>query len=98
MRRRAQQTVLNTPEDWQVYISGLSDEDLQAKARGANSLEFVKQLKSEAMTPDVITDILTRFALELQSRGLLVPERGDGSYLSYAALLRDTTPDEDVEL
>lgn len=78
-----------TGEEWDSYLASLTDAELQIQARAANTLEFVKKMSQEGYSPVEISDIFENFAQEMYSRDLLVPERGEGSYLSYRALLRD---------
>lgn len=84
-----------TLEEWADYVSSLSDDTLQQGARAANTLEFVKLLQSEGKTSKDIENILYLFAKSLELRDLIVPERGEGSYLSYRGLLMGIQPSED---
>jgi len=78
-----------TGDEWESYLGTLSDAEVQIQARAANTLEFVRLMSREGRSAQEISDIFEMFAQELYARDLLVPERGEGSYLSYRALLRD---------
>ena len=88
MKRQAN-NLPQTGEEWETYLESLTDAELQIQSRAANTLEFVRKMSKEGSSPEAISSILEAFAQELYSRDLLVPERGEGSYLSYRALLRD---------
>lgn len=82
-----------TLEEWESYIESLSDADLLIQSRAANTLEFVRKMAREGLDPQTISDIFEKFAITLYERDMLVPERGEGTYLSYRALLRDLNQD-----
>jgi len=87
--KRLASSAPQTIDDWDIYIQELSDENLWVQSKAANTLDFVQRLAREGASPAAISEVLEIFALELQDRKMLVPERGEGSYLSYRALLRE---------
>ena len=78
----------DTMEDWEFYIGSLEGEDLVSKAYAANTLSFVKMVTEEGYSPEKVEDILLLFAKRLEETGNMVPDGGQGFYVSYLDLLQ----------
>lgn len=87
-----------TVPEWQTYISSLMGDDLRSKAIAANSLEFVRILQEDALTPTEITSIFLMWAVRFEVDNQAIPEGYPGEYLSLYELLeqsRAERPSED---
>lgn len=75
-----------TPEEWERYAAGLTDEELWSKAKAINSINWVRDLEEEGYKPADITRIFQAFTIAFDERGLEPPGRMDGGYLDYRDL------------
>lgn len=82
---------MKTASEWRAYIMGLTEPaTLISKASAANSIEFVRSIMGDGLSPDEVEDVLRAFAEQLQALGLPVGPGGDGAYMD----LRDLLPQD----
>lgn len=71
-----------TPEEWEIYVSELTPEQLWSKTRAMNNINFIRMLESEGMTADDIEGIFKIFADRFTALGLEPPTGGYVDLLS----------------
>lgn len=79
-----------TVPEWQTYISSLSGEDLRSKVIAANSLEFVRILQEDALSPAEITKVFLMWARQCELDNQAIPEGFAGEYVSLYELLEQS--------
>lgn len=65
-----------TIEEWQIYISSLSGQDLRSKAINANTLKFINVLMEEGMELEDIELLMKFFVRRMVQLGQKIPEGG----------------------
>jgi hypothetical protein len=70
------EVAVETLSDWQGYVLSLSREELSAKCRGANSMQFVKAMRSEGYSLTFIESVLKLFVRRMVELEVRLPEGG----------------------
>jgi len=70
------ETMFETIEDWEVYISQLAGKALRSKARAANSQAFVDIMLDEGHDLAFVEQIVLAFVRQLARTGGYIPEGG----------------------
>lgn len=76
-----------TLPEWEKYIATLSGDSLRSKAMAANSLDFLRGLEEEGISPQTTMAILGLFARRFKATGQEPPGRYPGGLVDYGQLV-----------
>jgi hypothetical protein len=76
-----------TLEEWFDYIQTIPSDQILSKAKAANSLEFLRGMGAEGMSPSSIGAIIKAFVARMVELDIAVPSRYDGALWDMSELM-----------
>tara|TARA_B100000745_G_scaffold97368_1_gene61855 strand:+ start:3412 stop:3651 length:240 start_codon:yes stop_codon:yes gene_type:complete len=73
-----------TIEEWNLYVSELTPEQLWSKAIAMNTIRYVRLLEEEGFQPDYIMGVFQVFARRFVNQGFEPPT---GGYIDFREIL-----------
>jgi hypothetical protein len=76
-----------TMTEWVEYIQQIPEKDILSKAKAANSLEFLRGMGAEGMSPKDVGGIVKAFASRLVELDISLPTQYDGALWDMSKML-----------